>query len=40
MLVLRDVAALDVAERRVGLHDAHVAQVTQREQILLLAWLG
>ncbi len=31
------VASLDVAERRVGVHDAGVTQVLQRHQVLLLA---
>lgn len=37
VLVLRYVASLLVAERRVGLHDAHLAQVLQRHEVLLLA---
>ena len=36
MLRLGGVAALDVAERRVRLYDPDVAQVAQREQILVL----
>ena len=40
MFVLGDVAALDVAEGGVGLHDAHVAEVLERAQVLLLSALG
>lgn len=37
MLELRGVAALGVAQRGVGVHDAQVAQVLQRHQVLGLA---
>lgn len=37
VLVLGRVAALDVAERRIGLHDLLVTQVLQRHQVLGLA---
>lgn len=37
MLVLSGVAALDVAERRVRVYDAKVAQILQRHQVLALA---
>lgn len=37
VLELSGVAALGVAERRVGVHDAEVAQVLQRHQVLALA---
>ena len=37
MFPLSSVAALDVAERRVGIHYAHVGQVLQTHQILGLA---
>lgn len=33
MLELRGVAALDVAERRVGVHDALVAEVLERHGV-------
>mmetsp|Transcript_9075 Transcript_9075/g.23732 ORF Transcript_9075/g.23732 Transcript_9075/m.23732 type:complete len:254 (+) Transcript_9075:323-1084(+) len=37
MLVLCRIAPLDIDERWVGLYDADVAQVAQREEVLLLA---
>lgn len=37
MLELSSVAALGVAQRRVGVHDAQIAQVLQRHQVLALA---
>lgn len=37
VLELSGVAALGVAEGRVGVHDAQVAQVLQRHQVLALA---
>lgn len=37
VLELSSVAALGVAQRRVGVHDAQVAQVLQRHQVLALA---
>lgn len=37
VLELSSVAALGVAEGRVGVHDAKVAQVLQRHQVLALA---
>lgn len=37
VLELSGVAALGVAERRVGVHDAKVTQVLQRHQVLALA---
>ncbi len=37
MLILGHIAALDVAERRVRIDDARIAQVLQRQAIALLA---
>ena len=36
VLVLRHVGALDIAERRVRVHDAHIAQVLERHLVLAL----
>mmetsp|Transcript_45115 Transcript_45115/g.90097 ORF Transcript_45115/g.90097 Transcript_45115/m.90097 type:complete len:281 (-) Transcript_45115:181-1023(-) len=37
VLVLGHVRALYITERRVRLHDTHIAQIAQRQQVLLLA---